>query len=86
MARRGFSRFPRWPLKRYVDEQGREWDVILGRESWGALLALFVPRGAGTARQAMLTSSDYNAAQQELDALDDDALAELLRSSVEKSQ
>ena len=73
-------------MKRYVDEQGREWDVVLGRESWGALLALFVPRGPGSPRQAMLDTSDYNAAQQELDALDDAALAEMLRGSVEKSE
>lgn len=73
-------------LRRYVDEQGREWDVVLGRESWGSLLALFVPRGEGVARQAMLAASDYNAAQQELDALDEAALAEMLRVSVEKSE
>ena len=73
-------------MRRYVDEQGREWDVVLGRESWGALLALFVPRGEGGARQAMLAASDYNAAQQELDALDDAALADMLRRSVEKSE
>lgn len=73
-------------MKRFVDDQGREWDVVLGRESWGALLALFVPRGAGSARQARLKSSDYNAAQQALDRLDDAALAELLRNSEEKSE
>ena len=73
-------------VRRYVDEQGRQWDVVLGRESWGSLLALFVPRGSGTPRQSMLATSDYNAAQQELDALDDAALAEMLRNSVEKSE
>lgn len=73
-------------MKRYVDEQGREWDVVLGRESWGTLLALFVPRGGGTARQATLRASDYNAAQQELDALDTPALADMLHNSVEKSE
>ena len=73
-------------MKRFVDEQGREWDVVLGRESWGSLLALFVPRGAGSPRQATLASSDYNTAQQELDALDDGALAEMLRNSVPKSE
>ena len=73
-------------MKRYVDAQGREWDVVLGRESWGTLLALFVPRGGGTARQATLQASDYNAAQQELDALDEPALADMLLNSVEKSE
>jgi hypothetical protein len=73
-------------MKRYVDEQGREWDVVLGRESWGTLLALFVPRSGGTARQATLHASDYNAAQQELDALDEPALADMLLNSVEKSE
>ena len=73
-------------MRRYVDEHGRDWDVVLGRESWGTLLALFVPRDGGTARQATLRAVDYNAAQQELDALDDRALADMLRDSVEKSE
>lgn len=73
-------------MKRFVDEHGREWDVVLGRESWGSLLALFVPRDHGAPRQALLATSDYNAAEQELDALDDAALGEMLRGSVEKSE
>lgn len=73
-------------MRHYVDEKGREWDVVLGRESWGSLLALFVPRGDGAVRQATLAASDYNAAQQELDALDDAALAEMLRGSADKSE
>lgn len=73
-------------MRRFVDSEGREWDVVLGRESWGALLALFVPRGGGTARQAMLRSSDYNAAQLELESLDEARLAALLETSVEKSE
>lgn len=73
-------------MRRYVDDQGRAWDVVLGRESWGTMLALFVPRGGGGARQATLHSSDYNLAQQELDALADRELADLLRDSVEKSE
>jgi hypothetical protein len=85
-VRAGIFHEHRGQVRRYVDEQGGEWDVVLGRESWGALLALFVPRVAGTARQALLRASDYNAAQQELDALDDRALGELLSGSTEKSE
>lgn len=73
-------------MRRFTDENGREWDVILGRESWGANLALFVPRGGGTARQAILPSSDYNVAAQQLETLGDDELADMLRGSVEKSE
>lgn len=69
-----------------MDRNGVEWDVVLGRESWGAHVALFVPRGDGIVRQAMLHSSDYNAAQQELEQLDEEAIASLLRGSVEKSE
>lgn len=73
-------------MKRFTDEAGRQWDVVLGRESWGALLALFVPRDGGVARQAVLAASDYNEAQHELDTLDDGALARLLSASVEKTE
>jgi hypothetical protein len=72
-------------MRKFRDREGRGWDVVLGRESWGALLALFIPeRSDVPARQAMLRASAYDAAMQELDELDDGALQELLERSVVK--
>ncbi len=71
-------------MRRIEDEAGARWDVVLGRESWGALYALFVPVGAGEARQALLRSAGYNSAQQELDEMSEERLLELLRNSEPK--
>jgi hypothetical protein len=71
-------------MRRLTDAQGRAWDVVLGRESWGGLLALFVPADGGTVRQAPLRSDAYGAADHELETMDDDALHALLRVATEK--
>lgn len=72
-------------MRRFTDGAGREWDVVLGRESWGALLALFVPvRHNEGARQAPLRAAGYDEAAQELESLDHAALQALLDRSVAK--
>jgi hypothetical protein len=71
-------------MRRFTDRTGAEWDVVLGRESWGLLLALFVPRASGDVRQTPLSSTAFDAATQELDTLDDDALQALLDRSAIK--
>lgn len=70
-------------MRRFRDREGRTWDVVLGRESWGSLLALFVPTGTGDApvRQAPLRSAGYDEATQELNGLDEAALQALLEQS-----
>ncbi len=71
-------------MRRFNDERGATWDVVVGRESWGTLYALFVPAGPGQAqpmRQALLQSAGYEQAQQELDGLDDEALHALFAAS-----
>ncbi|MFW6201354.1 MAG: hypothetical protein ACOC8B_02145, partial [Gemmatimonadota bacterium] len=53
-------------MRRFTDADGREWDVVLGRESWGVHYALFVPRGrtrSATSRQDLLDASGYGAAE-----------------------
>ncbi len=71
-------------MRRFRDGAGQEWDVVLGRESFGGLLALFVPVGGGVARQAPLRSAGYDAAVHELEIMDEHALHQLLRASTEK--
>ncbi|HEX6135010.1 MAG TPA: hypothetical protein VFZ24_13670 [Longimicrobiales bacterium] len=75
-------------MRRFRDREGFEWDVVLGRESWGASVALFVPvtdtdRGV---RQAVLTAAAYDAAVRELDGLDDPGLQALLDRSQPKEE
>lgn len=48
-------------VREFEDADGRGWDVVLGRASWGAFHALFVPRDGGTVRQTLL---DVDAAEE----------------------
>lgn len=68
-------------MRRFRDRDGRAWDVVLGRESWGALYALFVPGAGAAIRQAPLRASAYDTAQRELDGLSDPELQQLLDDS-----
>lgn len=75
-------------MRRIVDESGGTWDVVVGRESWGAFFAIFVPRedddGERRIREAVLDASDGAEAGRILDGLDDDRLRELLSESEPK--
>lgn len=78
-------------MRSFVDASGSRWDVVLGRESWGAFFAIFVPKGTEDEqgergiRQAMLVgASDGAEANRILDALDDTRLQELLSESERK--
>jgi hypothetical protein len=74
-------------MRRFVDRAGNAWDVVLGRESWGSLLALFVPADSSLAvRQAPLRATGYDAAAQELDGMDDASLQALLERAVIKEE
>jgi hypothetical protein len=69
-------------VRRFVDRTGRRWDVVIGRESWGAHCALFVALGeGGEVRQVALRASARDEAMTELDALDDDGLQQMLDTS-----
>ena len=74
-------------MRRYTDDEGRTWDVVLGRASFGMLYALFVPAAGNPepTRQALLGASSYAAAETELDELSKDELASLLQRSELKS-
>lgn len=77
-------------MRSFVDASGSRWDVVLGRESWGAFFAIFVPRGTEDeqgergVRQAMLDASDGAEANRILDELDHTRLQELLSVSERK--
>lgn len=71
-------------MRRFVDREGRAWDVVLGRESWGSNVALFVPVGSGEIRQAPLHAKGYDSAAQELDGSPPEHLQTLLDGSQPK--
>ena len=73
-------------MRRYVDPRGRTWDVVVGRESFGALYALFVPAAETRAetRQALLQADSQTAARQGLEAMSEDELTELFERSEPK--
>lgn len=63
------------------DGEGRSWDVIVGRGSWGSLVILFSLRGPNENRTFDLASETVRQAEQELAALTDDELRERLAGS-----
>jgi hypothetical protein len=66
-------------MRAFTDTAGRRWDVVAGRESWGSLVALFVPAGwKGEILQTPLQAAGYEVAEQELDRLDEDELQRML--------
>ena len=71
-------------MRRWTDGSGRAWDVVAGRESWGAFFAIFVPRAEGTVRQAPLEAESVEEASRALAELDDDGLERLLADSEPK--
>ena len=69
-------------MRRFRDGEGREWEVVIGRESWGAFFAIFVPRGHEAAvRQTMLDAGSQGEASEIVDDGDDGAMRELLAES-----
>ncbi|HUF70374.1 MAG TPA: hypothetical protein VMM79_17125 [Longimicrobiales bacterium] len=75
-------------MKRFEDRDRRLWDVIAGRQSWGANYALFVP-ARGTAdeiRQTLLRAASFEDAVMEIDSLDDEGLQQLLDNSTIKEE
>lgn len=72
-------------MRGFHDAEGRAWDAVVGRESWGAFFAIFVPARPGAEiRQAPLASSTWGEAERELDAMEEAALRELLGRSALK--
>lgn len=73
-------------MRRFTDHRDRSWDVVVGRESFGALYALFVPAAQTRAetRQTLLEADSQTAAQQAVAAMSEDELNELFERSEPK--
>lgn len=73
-------------MRTFRDGEGRGWEVVPGRESWGGVVALFVPRGAeAVVRQVTLDVSSPTEAASRLSGLSDDELRTLLQKSETKN-
>lgn len=73
-------------MRRFKDESGGVWDAVVGRESWGAVVALFVPRsGDGPARQASIPADGFEEATSWMESCSDDELRARLAESTEKT-
>ena len=64
---------------------GREWEVVVGRESWGTVVAIFFPRsGSDLPRQALLEVRSSDDGSRLLQGFSEEELQELLAASLEK--
>jgi hypothetical protein len=70
-------------MRRITDREGRAWDVVVGRESFGALFALFVPAAGNPVepRQTLLDADSQMDAEMEIAGMSTAALGELLGRS-----
>lgn len=68
-------------MRNFRDAEGREWDVVVGRESWGTLVLLFSPRVGSDNRTAPLLAETTREAEQALQELEEDELRERLATS-----
>jgi hypothetical protein len=68
-------------MRRFTDDTGTTWDVVLGRESWGTLVVLFIPAGNAPVRQAHFPATSYDTAAVELDELSEERLQQLLAAA-----
>jgi len=68
-------------MRTFADGSGAQWQVTVGKESWGTLVLLFTPVGPGDARTTILQAETMFQANIELDALTDDDLRARLNDS-----
>ena len=72
-------------MRLFEGADGREWEVVVGRESWGVCYAIFLPRqGDGGPLQAMLKATSMQEARGELMGMDDGELSALLGGAIQK--
>ncbi|MGD2123957.1 MAG: hypothetical protein PVJ76_19555 [Gemmatimonadota bacterium] len=73
-------------MRNFRDEEGAEWEVVVGRESWGTIVAIFVPReGENDPRQTLLDVTSFDRGSRLLREMKEDDLRDLLQISVPKT-
>ncbi|MDB4885014.1 MAG: hypothetical protein JWN79_452 [Gemmatimonadetes bacterium] len=68
-------------MRTFADAAGARWQVTIGKESWGTLVLVFSPMGAGGVRTSIMQAETMFNANLELDALTDDDLRARLGES-----
>ena len=69
-------------MRRFTDREGRLWEAVPGRGSWGMHVVLFVPAGhEAPIRQAELAASAMDEAIDEIERADDARLQQMLDAS-----
>ena len=72
-------------MRRFQDPAGREWEVVVGRESWGTVVAIFVATGdPEPPREAMMEVSSADEGNRVLLTMSSEELHELLLASKQK--
>ncbi|HEU4564166.1 MAG TPA: hypothetical protein VFS05_05945 [Gemmatimonadaceae bacterium] len=69
-------------MRTFTAPDGREWEAVLGKESYGTLVVLFTPRGGGEARKSVLGAESQLGGALELEAMSDEELRARLAESV----
>lgn len=66
----------------FRDEEGREWEMVVGRESWGGFVALLIPDHAGAdVRQISVEGSSRGEATRRIDEMGREGWLSLLARS-----
>jgi len=72
-------------MRVFEDDGGNAWDVVVGRESYGTVVAMFFPKsGSELPRQALLDVKSTDEGTRMLRDLSMEALRALLRDSVQR--
>lgn len=71
-------------MRRFTDAEGAAWEAVVGRESWGAFFAIFVPAATGELRQTILPGETWGEAEGLLDRMDEEEIRALLAASEPK--
>ncbi|MFO7858744.1 MAG: hypothetical protein R6V11_07465 [Ectothiorhodospiraceae bacterium] len=69
-------------MRRISDSEGNHWDVVVGRESYGMQVYLFMPVDGGGIRKALMAADTRLDGEQELEAADSSFLQDRLAMSV----
>ena len=73
-------------MRGFQDAEGRLWEVMVGRESWGTIVAIFILQAeTGPARQSLLDVKSAAEGNRLLLSLSPEELQSLLGKSVLKS-
>ena len=68
-------------MRSFVDDGGRSWQAVVGKESYGSLMLLFSAEGSGKMRRLALPAASRLEAENRLAHSTDDELRAWLREA-----